>query len=456
MFVKFSVVILFVALVMIPSLQQSFAYNTTYEVWDQKIEGSPLVCATEPETNEYLSENFIKLLMKETQVAVSEWEVHLKQTENKNHKHIWEINYTMITVEEQATYPYDNCDVFISFEEKPPDQNDWYKRIGITQYEVGDTGRSNIIIYYRAVEFCKTEDEKFYYYDPCYSEEPRLVRQLGSIIRHEFGHALGLGHFLADDLGVNVSWARGTAPSPSIMAKFTHQNTRENRIQTIDIKTVRDLYGGNGFLPDSEIAERTYIESLQTTKPQFIIPKGGFEVATIWGFLNDTTNVVGVPVLINITKPDGTIEQLISRPSEDNKFQTQIIIDKQVQEGTYLVSATYLNGKSQVMTFDVVSAENALPSNQTSSEIPPWIKNDVRWWVEGAISDRDFILGVQHLISIGVLNPPAPENEIEDAAPLKVPKWVKTTAKWWVEDKISDDEFKNAMRYLVKKGFMII
>ncbi len=148
------------------------------------------------------------------------------------------------------------------------------------------------------------------------------------------------------------------------------------------------------------------------------------------------------------------MEQRISRPANNNIFQILIIIDKQVQEGTYLVAATYLDSKSQVATFDVVFAGNA--TNQTSTDVPLWIKNDVRWWVEEKISDRDFLLGMQHLIRIGVIIPPAGPPDLEGAAPIKVPIWVKTTAKWWVEDKVTDDEFRSAMRFLVEKGIIVI
>ncbi len=117
-------VIIFFGLVMvlIPSLQQSSAYTVTYEIWEKKINDTPLVCGIEPETNEFPSEKFKELLMEETRIAVQEWESLLKQTENKKHKHIWNINYTMVSVEEQEDYDYGGCTVFISFEEWPPDK----------------------------------------------------------------------------------------------------------------------------------------------------------------------------------------------------------------------------------------------------------------------------------------------------------------------------------------------
>ena len=36
------------------------------------------------------------------------------------------------------------------------------------------------------------------------------MQQIQSVVKHEFGHALGLGHYKADDIDVSVAWARGT------------------------------------------------------------------------------------------------------------------------------------------------------------------------------------------------------------------------------------------------------
>ncbi|QLH09266.1 tetratricopeptide repeat protein [Candidatus Nitrosotenuis sp. DW1] len=41
------------------------------------------------------------------------------------------------------------------------------------------------------------------------------------------------------------------------------------------------------------------------------------------------------------------------------------------------------------------------------------------------------------------------------AAP-NIPSWVKDTAKWWVEGKITEKEFLNAIEYLVEKGYIVL
>ena len=35
-----------------------------------------------------------------------------------------------------------------------------------------------------------------------------------------------------------------------------------------------------------------------------------------------------------------------------------------------------------------------------------------------------------------------------------IPTWFKTTAKWWVEGKISDSEFKTSVNYLRDEGIL--
>lgn len=37
-----------------------------------------------------------------------------------------------------------------------------------------------------------------------------------------------------------------------------------------------------------------------------------------------------------------------------------------------------------------------------------------------------------------------------------VPSWVKDVAKWWGEDKITEKEFLNALKYLIQKGYIVL
>ena len=36
----------------------------------------------------------------------------------------------------------------------------------------------------------------------------------------------------------------------------------------------------------------------------------------------------------------------------------------------------------------------------------------------------------------------------------KIPEWVKNTMKWFVEGKVSEDEMLNALQFLIKEGII--
>jgi hypothetical protein len=40
---------------------------------------------------------------------------------------------------------------------------------------------------------------------------------------------------------------------------------------------------------------------------------------------------------------------------------------------------------------------------QPSITIPPWIKNNAKWWSDGTITDSDFVQGIQYLITNGII-----------------------------------------------------
>jgi len=122
-----------------------------------------------------------------------------------------------------------------------------------------------------------------------------------------------------------------------------------------------------------------------------------------------------------------------------------------------VVQATYRDKISPETSFVVTPVGEIEPS-----KIPQWIKNSVKWWAEDKISDIDFVLGIQHLIREGILNPPSPEEKIADSYELnktigvKIPLFVKQIALWWSQDKITDDEFFDGVQYLIKKGIIVI
>ena len=110
------------------------------------------------------------------------------------------------------------------------------------------------------------------------------------------------------------------------------------------------------------------------------------------------------------------------------------------------------------------------------------------WWAEDKISNQDFISSLQYLVENQILVIPEPEiisepfcgpgtvldvtNEecVIPEEPISngifpdsiekhrdiVLSWIKTTALWWAEDKISNQDFISSLQYLVENQILII
>ena len=87
--------------------------------------------------------------------------------------------------------------------------------------------------------------------------------------------------------------------------------------------------------------------------------------------------------------------------------------------------------------------------------VPEWIKTNAGWWADGAISDGEFVSGIQHLIKDGIIEIP-PTSVSAESSEEAVPEWIKTNAGWWADGAISDGEFVSGIQHLIKIGIMTV
>lgn len=96
-------------------------------------------------------------------------------------------------------------------------------------------------------------------------------------------------------------------------------------------------------------------------------------------------------------------------------------------------------------------ASTSFDLKNTKYKIPDWIKTNAKLWSSNTISDVEFIQAIQYLSKEKIIN-----SQTQTSQTKIVPGWIKTNASWWTNDLISDIEFVNTLEYLVNAGIIQI
>jgi len=86
--------------------------------------------------------------------------------------------------------------------------------------------------------------------------------------------------------------------------------------------------------------------------------------------------------------------------------------------------------------------------------IPSWIKNSAGWWADDKISDMEFILSLQFLIKNNIIKIDSVDEPKNNSSVL--PTWIKNNAGWWASNEITNQEFLSGIYYMIKNGIIII
>jgi len=340
-------------------VNDSFGYNVEYKIFGRQFFDTPLVCTSQPtlEQDPYLKQWGVDRLEDSARLAVQDWQSALQIQEGKNTKDNWKINYKLLTENDIKNNLQNNCNVIIEFYPMPSEENELYRVLGVTYSN--DSGFKLIKIYYRDIKICKTSDEKYIYYNACYGEDMLMSEKLRTTITHEMGHALGLGHYQADDPKVNSVWAKGQVDAESIMAVFSHENSKLMKIKPIDVAKIKSIYMPNGFKPINNT-------------PVSIIPQ--------------------TPELVSEPKP--TEQAIPSWIKQNAKWWS----------GGTITDRDFVIGIQYLVQKDIIKVSQARESTGIfTQEIPSWVRNNAKWWSEDKITEADFISGIEHLVKIGII-----------------------------------------------------
>nr|ABZ07130.1 putative HYR domain protein [uncultured marine crenarchaeote HF4000_ANIW97P9] len=141
-------------------------------------------------------------------------------------------------------------------------------------------------------------------------------------------------------------------------------------------------------------------------------------------------------------------------PGIENGWQTPIPTDWVA--GTYTVA--WEGGPNFDWSGSISVTVPALPGTDAAEEeeiiIPAWIKSNAGWWDAGLIDNRNYVTGLQWLISNGIMTiPPTEQGTGSDDV---IPSWVKNNARWWADGSIDDRNYVTGLQWLISNGVMTI
>jgi len=449
------VIIALTVILLIPT--NVFAAETVYWVTEApRFSNQPVVCIYEP--NEPKATDVIKgLWVKETEIGIKSWEIALKNTETRDSDK-WDIHIEKISLEKENTFDNSICRVEVRFTGTPLEESP--NAVG---WETHDGSKSQINLFYITPEICGYTFYSEYdrsFPDWCFDDTFHRSKAIGNIAAHEFGHSIGLGHYQSSDPEINLEWSIDPVASPSIMTLAVHYDETKNPIRKIDTDKVKEIYGYNGFgkyepVKISQPEPEPLPEPVSSGTAILQVEPNKTIQTKILGTVPDRLYSRGHPVELQITNPDGTKESAAIMATKRGHFEYIVQFNSQSQIGNYDVLFIYKDEIIQKNSIEVVKAEfsNLDTKSITKSQIPEWIKNNVRWWAEGQIDDGTFIQGIQFLIKEGVMTIPSTEQKTVGAS-NEIPSWIRNNAKWWVEDLISEDDFVQGIQFLVKNGII--
>lgn len=328
--------------VFLASLNFVFALEDPYEIQSNRFISKPTVCVVEP-NRDSLSIPTIKSIMKESKISIYDWIFPLQ--EKSSNKNKWAINY--LEISDKKSFDFSSCSVVINFKNEINAKT--LSNLGTHQYI---DGTSYITIFYKTNE-CVQKTKL-----PCKTNTTALITKIGSTLRHEFGHALGLGHYNADK-SQNKEWFEHPETAPSIMLAYS-KGTKYERVTPSDVDKMVEIYENSGFTNHN-------LPKLRQTLPIALT-----QIAPVELFLSDhsiiATKEIGLIRIsgifekkntfldtaeITIVRPDFKTEKIRTLLDRNGHFEHEFEVHSKLPKGIYFVQAKYGKNITEKNTFEI-------------------------------------------------------------------------------------------------------
>ena len=163
----------------------------------------------------------------------------------------------------------------------------------------------------------------------------------------------------------------------------------------------------------------------------------------------EVSEITGEPAIIHIRDESGKGSSAI--PIEivnlKNPIPSPFAFEKEVfQIGKYFVDVEYA-GSKVTAEFNVIDSDNIC--------IPEVIRQFVIEWLNDKMPDGYLIDAFQKYVDVSLIDIPF-EIDDKNILELDIPDWVKSSAYWWIQGMISDNEFSQMINYLIGENIISI
>jgi len=254
----------------------------------------------------------------------------------------------------------------------------------------------------------------------------------------------------------------------TIVLDAWHNNVSTN--STITSSIINGTYQSQPITPtlplhqvmNMSIIQQAPNDFVRGNHGQLIIVPGQSTVVNIYGTVDNPT---GGSIQMNLSRPDGVVEQIQADVTSAGAFYYPLMFDKNSLSGQYRVDGLYQNSNLGSLFLNVTTNQETLtnqnvqqnitttsPPSESNATLSTRIKNDAKLWAQGEISNDDFLNNIQYLAKIGVIESPSQNQSYSHVT--SIPMWFKNNAIWWANGQITDHDFFSGVQYLLKSGIM--
>ena len=309
--------------------------------YGKQVSQTPTVCVFQPNDSR-INENKWNVWYSDMETAIHTWRSVLQQSGSGD----WNITVVDVPLEKLDLLNYSACDITVNFVEKPYIENgDYANALGWWTINSGQ-----ISIVFLDTEFCGKKYLEEYHIlvdNYCFKDTIQRSKMMASVLQHEFGHAIGLGHFVGYDYVSMQDWYDYGVGYPSLMTPMP-PNEELKTITQVDINEVRKIYGEKGFGKKTSYTpvfnERIIPEPVigVSGKGTIHLTEGKSSTFNISGSVPDKLYKRGQYLEIVIQKPDGTTKYEATSVSKTlKKFNHNLAFNYNDPTGKYKISLKF-------------------------------------------------------------------------------------------------------------------